>query len=90
VYFEKDGRLLGPPFQQFASFAEWTAQVADAQRPAPRVMTTVATLKMQDVAGKAGSNTYCVSLSSELPLKSRLEFVGRATADVEAPFVKVL
>jgi hypothetical protein len=53
-------------------------------------MTTVATLKMQDVAGKAGSNTYCVSLSSELPLKSRLEFVGRATADVEAPFVKVL
>jgi hypothetical protein len=40
--------------------------------------------------GKLDSDTHGVSLSSELPLKSRLEFVGSATPCVGAPFVKVL
>lgn len=100
VHFEKDGRLLDRLFSRLQALqsGQHRSQMPNAQVLTPfcgslidaRVMTTADTLKMQNPTGKAGSNTYCVSLSSELPLKSRLEFVGRATADVGAPFVKVL
>lgn len=45
---------------------------------------------MHKSARESGSNTYGVSLNNELPLNSRLEFVGNPTAEVGAPFVKAL
>lgn len=51
-------------------------------------MTPLDTFKGMQREG--GSDTHGVSFSSELPLKSRLEFAGRATVGVGAPFVKVL